>query len=218
MGFGRKSVSTVAALALSAATLAAVLTMAKTPESDHIVRAALRDGAIKHIIVIDMENENFADTFGPSSPATYLNGTLLKQGQLIQNYYATSHVSLGNYISQISGQAQTMAINNDCIDTSNLTPPFKGGFTNIVPGTDSVTIPGQVVGDGCVFPAPTPTSHGAITIADQLDAVKRPNRKTNIASWRMYAEDMGNDPARDYGTPDPMGGTTCAHAPVGGVD
>src|SRR5215468_4529778 len=154
MGFGRrKSVSTVAALALSAATLAAGLTMAKTPESDHIVRAALREGAIKHIIVIDMENENFADTFGPLSPATYLNGTLLKQGQLVHNYYATSHASLGNYLAQVSGQAPTPSINNDCVDLSTFIPPFNnltGGFTNVIPGMDApdfIKFPGQVVGD-----------------------------------------------------------------------
>src|SRR5215813_15253570 len=116
------------------------LMIAKASESDHIIRAALDDDAIQHIIVIDMENENFADTFGPSSPATYLNGTLLKQGELIQNYYATSHVSLGNYIAQVSGQAPTPSTNNDCLDLSTLVPPFthlRGGFTNVTPGSDA---------------------------------------------------------------------------------
>src|SRR6476659_4602439 len=37
-------------------------------------------------------------------------------------------------------------------------------------------------------------------------------------TWRHYAEDMGNNPARDFGTPDPLGGTDCAHPPIGGVD
>ncbi len=64
---------------------------------------SLDDDSIEHIIVIDMENESFADTFGPQSPATYLNAVLLQQGQLIQNYFGTSHVSLGNYIAQVSG-------------------------------------------------------------------------------------------------------------------
>jgi hypothetical protein len=198
--------------------------IANASKSEHIIRAALDDDAIQHIIVIDMENESFADTFGPSSPATYLNGTLLKQGELIQNYYATSHVSLGNYIAQISGQAPTPSTNDDCIDLSTLVPPFnnlRGGFTNVIPGSDAadhVAFPGQVVGDGCVFPAPTANSHGARTIGDQLDDTKRPNRKTHVASWRMYAEDMGNNALRDYGTPDAMGGTTCAHPPIGGVD
>src|SRR5215469_2044794 len=193
----KKRVSALTALTFGVLTVAmAGLIIANASESEHIIRAALDDDAIQHIIVIDLENESFADTFGPSSPATYLNNTLLKQGELIQNYYATSHVSLGNYIAQISGQAPTPTTNSDCLDLSTLVPPFTnltGGFMNVSPGSDaadSTAFPGQVVGDGCVYPAATASSHGARTIADQLDAIKRPNRKTNVASWRLYAEDM----------------------------
>jgi hypothetical protein len=221
----KKRVSALTALTFGVLTFAmAGLIIANASESEHIIRAALDDDAIQHIIVIDLENESFADTFGPSSPATYLNNTLLKEGELIQNYYATSHVSLGNYIAQISGQAPTPTTNSDCLDLSTLVPPFThltGGFMNVSPGSDAANLaalPGQVVGDGCVYPAPTANSHGARTIVDQLDAIKRPNRKTNVASWRMYAEDMGNDPSRDDGTPDPLGGTACAHPPIGGID
>ena len=39
-----------------------------------------------------------------------------------------------------------------------------------------------------------------------------------MASWREYAEDMGNDPTRDGGVADPLGGTDCAHPAVGGTD
>jgi hypothetical protein len=44
------------------------------------VRAALPPGKINHIIVVEFENESYEATFGPNSPATYLNGTLRKQG------------------------------------------------------------------------------------------------------------------------------------------
>ena len=83
------------------------------------------------------------------------------------------------------------------------------------PGTDdpnTTAYPGQVDGNGCIFPA------GAQTIANQLDAAYPPNPTTNVASWREYAEDMGNDPTRDGGTADPLGGTDCAHPTVGGTD
>jgi hypothetical protein len=180
-------------------------------------RAAVPDGAIEHIMVIDLENESYATTFGPTSPATYLNGTLLQQGQLIPNYFATSHVSLANYLSQVSGQEPTLSTNNDCINLASLAnPPLVGGFTEVTPGTDATdpSFPGQIVGDGCVYPAPTATSHGARTLGDQLDARGGEGR----LRWRAYAEDMGNDIARDYGTPDPLGGADCAHPPIGGVD
>jgi hypothetical protein len=86
---------------------------------------------------------------------------------------------------------------------------------------DQKRYPGQVDGDGCVFPAPTETTRGALTIGDQLDAKyggRHENDDPGWIHWRSYAEDMGNDPGRDYGTPDPLGGTACAHPPIGGTD
>jgi hypothetical protein len=199
----------------------AIATPALSDPKPAVQRAAVPGRAIDHILVIDLENESFEDTFGPNSPATYLNSTLLSQGQLVTNYFATSHVSLGNYVSQVSGQSPTPSTNNDCINLASLThPPLVGGFTDVSPGTDATdnqNFPGQVTGDGCVFPAPTSASHGVQTIGDQLDALPG-NAGDGHLRWRAYAEDMGNDPARDYGTPDPLGGTTCAHAPINGVD
>ena len=162
--------------------------------------------------MIELENEDATSTFGPGSVATYLNGTLVPKGELLENYYATGHVSLDNYIAEISGQAPTPLTDSDC----NLT-----GYSNVTPGTDdpnTATYPGQVDGNGCVYPAPTATTNGAPTIADQLDAVYPPSAGTHVASWREYAEDMGNDPTRDGGTADPLGGTDCAHPTVGGTD
>ena len=43
----------------------------------------LDPSTIKHVIVIDLENESFDDTFGAGSPATYLNDTLVPQGELL---------------------------------------------------------------------------------------------------------------------------------------
>ena len=224
--FRNNNVSALVAGAATAAVLASGAVLAGASDERH-GRTPLPEGAIEHILVINLENENFSATFGPGSPAVYLNSTLLSEGQLLVNYFATSHVSLGNYISQISGQAPTPAINNDCINLATLAaPPLLGGFTDIVPGLDAedqVRFPGQVVGDGCVFPAPASWMHGARTIGDQLDAVYgrgRDDREGARArlTWRAYAEDMGNDQVRDYGAPDPLGGTDCAHAPVGGID
>lgn len=193
---------------------------------EDVVRAALPPGAIEHILVIDLENEDYATTFGASSPAVYLNSVLLKQGELIPNYFATSHVSMGNYVAQVSGQGPTVAMNNDCLDLSTLRkPPVLGGFTEIVPGTDATDqslYPGQVIGDGCVLPAPSASSKGARTIGDQLDTLLDDDQpgeeERKFLNWRVYAEDMGDDLARDGGTPDPLGGATCAHPPLGGAD
>jgi hypothetical protein len=148
-------------------------------------------------MVIDIENESFASTFGT---AGYLTQTLVPQGELLQNYYATGHVSADNYIAQVSGQAPNFVSNSDCIGSSG-----AGAYNDVLPGTpdsNQATYPGQVDGQGCVFPATVET------IGAQLDAA---HPRTLGRNWRGYAEDMGNDPSRDGGTADPLGGTDCAH-------
>ena len=173
-----------------------------------VVRAALGPGKINHILLIEFENEGYDATFGSGSPATYLNGTLRPKGELLQNYYAIGHNSLDNYIAQVSGQAPTMDTQADCADNGF-------AFANVVPGTpdaDQAANPGQVDGGGCVYPA------SVKTIASQLDTKYPPNKKTHVAAWRAYEQDMGNTPARDGGTPDPTGGTDCGHPAVGATD
>ena len=182
----------------------------------HVVRAALPAGALKSIFVIDLENESESTTFGPSSPATYLNGTLLKQGELVQHYYATGHVSLDNYIAQISGQAPTEETGADCLGPSTNSTTLIGSYDDLQPGTldpNQKKYPGQVDGHGCVYPS------FVQTIAGQLDRLHPPNPVSHVAAWRDYAQDMGNQPTgRELGTPDPLGGLDCAHPQLNGVD
>jgi phosphatidylinositol-3-phosphatase len=176
--------------------------------NNHVVRAALKPGKITHIFVIEFENEGYNTTFGPGSPATYLNGTLRPEGELLQNYYAIGHNSLDNYIAQVSGQAPTEDTQADCADNGF-------AFANVLPGTpdpNQTGNPGQVDGEGCVYPS------SVQTIANQLDAKYPPSRKTHVASWRAYEQDMGNTPARDGGQVDPTGGTDCGHPAIGAMD
>jgi hypothetical protein len=191
---------------------AALLAPASSAAAHEGGKPPLPRGAIKHVFVIDLENEDFDASFGPSSPARYLNDVLVPGGALLQNYYATGHASTDNYIAQVSGQAPNQVSGSDCIaDTTT----FVGRFSDVTPGTldpDQKTYPGQVDGSGCVYPPVVKT------IADQLDAVDPPDRDTHVAAWREYAEDMGNTPARDGGDPDPLGGTDCGHPPIGGAD
>ena len=98
----RHPISILAAATLAAATLGAVgVTRASAASPAKVVRAALPVGAVQHIFVIDLENEGYSATFGPGSPATYLNGTLRPEGVLIEHYYGIGHNSLDNYIAQV---------------------------------------------------------------------------------------------------------------------
>ena len=141
---------------------------------------------VKHVFVIVLENKGFDESFGPGSPAVYMNGTLRPRGKLLLNYYGIGHASLDNYVAMVSGQPPSPLTQGDC--------PLFADFV----GAESPAEPGIWVGQGCVYPA------GVRTVADQLEA--------KGLTWKGYMEDMGNDPARDngstcahpdVGTPDP---------------
>ena len=108
--------------------------------------AALAAPGVHHVFVIVLENENASTAFGPGSTAPYLANTLTRAGAFVPGYYGIGHYSLDNYIAMVSGQAPTLATQADCPD-----------FLNVLPGTP--TSAGQVLGQGCVYPA-RPSANG----------------------------------------------------------
>jgi hypothetical protein len=120
---------------------------------------------VQHVFVIVLENKNYEQSFGPGSPTPYLSKDLPAKGKLLTQYYGTSHASLGNYITMVSGQAANPMTQADC----------PVGFDNVFPGTPLPD--GQVLGIGCVYPA------SVQTIAGQLEAAGR--------TWKGYMQDMG---------------------------
>jgi hypothetical protein len=144
---------------------------------------------IKHVFTIILENQSYSNTFGTTMPVPYLTQTVAAQGATLQNYYGTSHFSLGNYISLVSGQAVTTANQDDCT-VSGITGTGSL-YTNVV--QSSLGAYNQVQGTGCVYPA------AVLTVADQLSAAGY--------TWKGYMEDMGNDTTREAATcGQPIGG------------
>ena len=125
---------------------------------------AIGPRSIGHVFVINLENEDYATTWGTSSPARYLNGTLVAQGKLLTQYFGIGHASLDNYIAQISGQSPNPTTQGDCVKYVEFTSKGTGAS-------------GQALGQGCVYPA------SVKTIADQLTAAGK--------TWGAYQEDMG---------------------------
>src|SRR3954451_22210290 len=164
---GRTRLATCPAVRSTAVSLVCLLTclvLSVTARADNLP-------PVKHVFVIVLENKDYDESFGPTSPATYLVKTLAAEGQLLRQYYGTSHVSLGNYITMISAQAPNPDTQGDCM----------AGFKDVFPGV--VGPDGQAMGAGCVYPA------AARTVADQLTE--------KGLTWRAYMEDMGADPARE---------------------
>lgn len=121
--------------------------------------------AVGHVFVINIENKGFARTWGAGSVAPYLARTLRSKGVLLSNYYGTAHYSQSNYVAQVSGQGPDSRMQGDCTVFSNF----------VRTGTAA---PGQLRGNGCVFPAGTPT------LMAQLHAGGR--------TWKGYLGDMGS--------------------------
>jgi len=119
---------------------------------------------VGHVFVVNIENKGFHTTWGTGSAAPYLAHTLRAKGVLLTRYYGTAHHSLGNYLAQISGQGPDHAVQNDC--------PVFSRFRE----TRAVVKPGQVVGNGCVYPKKVGTLPEQLTTAG--------------LSWRGYMEDM----------------------------
>jgi len=120
--------------------------------------------SIGHVFVINLENENYNTTWGATSPAHYLNATLVPQGKLLTQYHGIGHVSLDNYIAEISGQSPNPSTQSDCVNYVEFAATGIGQY-------------GQALGQGCVYPK------SVTTVADQLTAAGK--------TWRSYQEDMG---------------------------
>jgi phosphatidylinositol-3-phosphatase len=119
---------------------------------------------VGHVFVVNIENKGFHTTWGKHSAAPYLAKTLRAKGVLLRQFYGTAHHSLGNYLAQISGQGPDLATQHDCSTFSRFTE------------TRPVEAPGQVVGNGCVYPKKVGTLPRQLTAAG--------------LTWRGYLQDM----------------------------
>jgi phosphatidylinositol-3-phosphatase len=179
------ALAAVAAVAVSLAVLPADATGSARPS-----RTATATGAaspalgIKHVFVIVLENEDYADAY-EENKNPWLGRKLQNRGTLLTDYYAIGHVSLDNYIAMISGQAPNPDTSSDCMR-----------YVDFTPSPAVLDSDGQAVGRGCVYP------RNVRTFANQLRA--------NGLSWRGYMDDMGNNPDREparCGRPGPSSGS-----------
>jgi phosphatidylinositol-3-phosphatase len=105
---------------------------------------------VKHVFMIVLSDRGFSHSFGTSGG--YLSGTLRRQGELVQNYYAVAGAPLANEIALTSGQGPTAQTASDCPVFSRIRPARKGPR-------------GQVLGTGCVYPGATKTLAAQLTTA-----------------------------------------------------
>ncbi len=154
------------------ATSSSAPTASPTPTATATTVPVNVDGTpqLHHIFLIILENQAEDNTFGSLMPVPYLSATVAGQGAFVPNYYATSHASLGNYISLFSGQSVTTLNQEDCPTYSQILASTVAAYN-------------QIDGIGCVYPATV------TTLADQLVGAHY--------TTKGYMEDMGNDPTRE---------------------
>ncbi len=120
---------------------------------------------VKHVFLIVLADQAYAQTFGPESPAPYIAHTLEHQGELLVRFYSVAHEELADEVALISGLGPTPQTAADCPT-----------FSDIVPGqADSK---GQYTGAGCIYPKE------AQTVGEQLAA--------KGLTWKVYAEGLGD--------------------------
>jgi hypothetical protein len=140
------------------------------PPSSHVASMP----PVHHVFVIVLENAAYAESYGPSPKYSYLAQTLRSQGELLSQYYATAHYSLGNYLAILGGVGPNRDIQLDCPRYVDMVHPVKAAD-------------GQVkAAEGCVYPKWVPT------LAGQLTSQK--------LTWKGYMEDMGAIYGREQST------------------
>ena len=132
---------------------------------------------VKHVFLIVLADQAYAQTFGPESPAPYIAHTLEHQGELLVRFYGVAHEELADEIALISGLGPTPQTAADC-------PTFG----DIVPG--QANSKGQYTGEGCIYPKE------AQTVGEQLTA--------KGLTWKVYAEGLASAGWHpEFSAPDP---------------
>ncbi len=184
-------------------------------------------GGIKHVWLIILENKSYDETFSGLNQNSYLWQTLPEQGALLTNYYGTGHFSMDNYISLVSGQAPSYAVQDDCSTTANMTNDNAGIIATGTVGTTTDTdLTTDTSGTNTVTPTTSGTgngNYGQLLVHGGVDAALASNGcvyPTDVPTifnqfdaagvpWKAYAQDLGGA--------QPVGSTTYVTGPTPGV-
>ena len=121
---------------------------------------------IKHVFVISLAANDYADAFGPSSLAPYLNGTLRPRGELLSDYKSVSGVPLADSLALIGGQKPNADTEDNCPTYTDFPAGHGPDKHNLMPG------------DGCVYP------NTVLTLGDQFDGAD--------LQWRGFIDGMSS--------------------------
>ncbi len=119
---------------------------------------------IKHVWLIALSGESFANAIAHSHTDPYLAKRLVPEGTLLSGYTLTASSELANGIALLSGQGVNLDTEQNCPTYTEVEPPTVSTTTGLTEGV------------GCVYP------HEVQTLADELTA--------GGLTWKAYVQDM----------------------------
>jgi hypothetical protein len=123
---------------------------------------------IKHVWLITLSGESFANAIAQSQTDPYLAKRLVPKGTLLSDYTLTASSELANGIALLSGQGVNLNTEQSCPSYAEVQPPTINATNGLAEGV------------GCVYP------HEVQTLADELTA--------GGLTWKAYVQDMEEDP------------------------
>jgi hypothetical protein len=172
-------------------------------------RSAYKPPPIRHVWVIQLENEGFTQTFGNPAADPYLARTLPGLGALLKDYYAVGHHSLDNYIAEISGCAASRTSSASptwatprCLrsspsartSTPGLSPgiPARGRPGPGAPSPAGCRVAGSAAAPRPLFPGPPLAARSAgrcsPPVPPALQVACSAGRRAPVGSWSLTVQ------------------------------
>jgi hypothetical protein len=168
-----------------------------------------------HIVVVIEENQPYSAIVG-NPDAAYINNTLIKNGTLLTDYFATNHPSQPNYFDIFSGNDQGIGSPFLPAPNDNAVPVFKNGSGQVLPSPfalpfgPSVTGTGPSTKIGTDNPPPQTGFNPAIPFSsDPTQGATTPLNTPNLGhaliaagkTFAGYSEDLLNPSGNGHGNP-----------------
>jgi len=146
-----------------------------------------------HVFIIVMENEAIDQIIGNTRSAPYINN-LAQQYAVAANYYGTTHPSLPNYISLISGDTQGITTNcNDCfVDAPNIVDQLEAAGKTWKAYMESMPSPCFTGDSGSLYRQ----KHNPFIYFDNIRS--NPTRCAKIVPFTQFDADLQAGTLPDY--------------------
>lgn len=153
--------------------------------------ASSSSGQRDRIIVVVMENQNYSSVMG-SAVAPYMTG-LAQRGGSLENFFANTHPSIGNYFMMTTGQIVTNDSSfNNVVTADNLVRRMVADGRTWRVYAESLPNPGYIGGDA----GPYVKHHNPFAYFS--DVANDPAQQQNIVPFSQLGADLNSNRLPDF--------------------